>query len=116
MKLSKNAKLVSGIGLALFGLSLILIYLLRSPAHEITLTELDQLIQARGITHGQVIPTPYAGIYHVEGTRQAGGKPQNFSITTHLDETQIASLFAQAGMKVEMPGEGMRRQREKHPR
>ncbi|MEY2428286.1 MAG: ATP-dependent metalloprotease [Verrucomicrobiota bacterium] len=110
MKISKSAKLVFGIGSFLIAVSLVLIFLLRSPSHEITQAELDQLIQAKGITHGQIIPTPYAGIYHVEGSRTTSGELQNFSITTHLDEAQIASLFAQAGIKVQMPGEGMRGQ------
>src|SRR4051812_43905512 len=110
MKFPKNAKLASGLGLILFGLSLILIYFLRSPVREITRGELDQLLQTKGITQGEIVPTPYAGIYHIAGTRKAGGQSQNFSITTHLDEAQVASLFTQAGIKVQMPGEGIRGQ------
>jgi cell division protease FtsH len=55
-------------------------------------------------------PTPYAGIYHVEGTRKAAGKSERVFVTTHLDETQVKSLFEQSGLKVDLPGQGLRGQ------
>ena len=110
MKLSKKTKLVAGTTLILLGLGLILTCALRAPVKEITRTELDQLVQTKGITEGHIVPTPYAGIYDVEGTRKLGGKLKQFSITTHLDEAQVTSLFAQNTVKVQMPGQGIRGQ------
>src|SRR2546422_158006 len=112
MKYFKNPKLVL-IGVALIVLSLgtiITACLLHSPVKEISRDELDRLLGTRSIADGRVIPTPYAGIYRVEGTRKAGGKTQKFSVMTHLDEAQVKTLFAQNGMKVQMPGQGIRGQ------
>jgi cell division protease FtsH len=110
MNRPKNLKLIIGLALVILGCGLIAGYLLKSPSHEITRAELTQLIQQHQITDGHAIPTPYNGIYRVEGTRKVNGKPENFYVTTHLDESEINSLFAQNGLKTEMPGQGMRGQ------
>jgi ATP-dependent Zn protease len=110
MKLSKKTKVVAGISLILLGLGLILACALRGPVPEITRTELDQLVQTKGISEGHIVPTPYAGIYDVEGSRKLNGKLRRFSITTHLDEAQITTLFGQGGLKVQIPGQGIRGQ------
>ena len=110
MKHLKNFKLIIGLSLIALGCGLIAGYFLKTPSHEITRAELSQLIQQKQITEGHAIPTPYNGIYRVEGTRKVNGKPENFYVTTHLDETEVKALFAQSGVKIEMPGEGMRGQ------
>jgi cell division protease FtsH len=110
MKHLKNLKLIVGLSLLVLGCGLIGAYFLKSPSHEITRAELTQLIQQHQITDGRVIPTPYNGIYGVEGTRQVNGKAEKFYVTTHLDESEINALYAQNGLKTEMPGQGMRGQ------
>src|SRR3954453_15835780 len=108
MKISNKTKFVTGIALIVLGIGLILAFALRSPTNPITRTELDQLIQTKGFIEAQVIPTPYSGIYQVEGKQKLNGK--RVSINTHLDEAQITSLSRQDGVKVQIPGEGMRGQ------
>jgi hypothetical protein len=80
---------------------------LRTPEREISRTELEALIQTKGISKGRVMPTHYAGIYHIEGTRNVGGKSEKFFVTTHLGETEIKSLIDQSAVKTEIPGLGM---------
>src|SRR5260370_3679060 len=110
LKYFKTPYLVSGVGLILAGSILITAWLCHVPAHEITQAQLQGLIESNGLTGGQVTPTPYAGIYHVEGNRKVNGKPERIYITTHLDEAQVKSLFGQKGVRVDMPGSGVRGQ------
>jgi len=110
MKRLRNWQFVTGVSLLLVGLGILTAVLLRTPEREITRTELAALIQAKDFSHGRVTPTPYSGIYHIEGTRKQGNKTEKFFITTHLDETQIKNLFEQSGVKVEVPGQGVRGQ------
>src|SRR4051794_39164723 len=106
MKYFKNLKLVipgallilAGTGSIVFGLTH------KSPSsREINRVELEQFLQANTITDGRVTPTPYAGIYYMEGTHKAGPKSEKVYITTHLDEAQIKTLLGQNTTKVEMP-------------
>src|SRR4051794_2297774 len=117
MKYFKNLKLVipgallilAGTGSIGYGLSH------RTPSREINRVELDQLIEAKAIANGRVTPTPYPGIYNVEGTHnvgkgihKAGQRTEKIYISTHLDEAQIKALLAQNTTKVEMPGQGIK--------
>jgi cell division protease FtsH len=119
MKYFKNLKLVIGGALLIlvgagsigYGLSH------KTPSREINRAELEQLMEAKAIAEGRVTPTPYPGIYNVEGTHKvgrgihkAGQKTEKVYITTHLDEAQVKALLAQSSTKVEMPGQGMRGQ------
>jgi cell division protease FtsH len=111
MKRPKKFKLIAGLGLVLLGCALMAGYFFHTPVKEISRTELTELIQKNWITDGQATPTPYAGIYRVEGTEKInGGGTQKFFVTTHLDEAEIKTLFAQSGIKIQMPGQGMRSQ------
>jgi cell division protease FtsH len=110
MKRPKNLKLIIGVALVILGCGLVASFLLRTPAHEITRVELSQLIQQNRVSDGHAIPTPYAGIYRVEGTRTINGKAEKFYVTTHLDDSEVKALFAQEGVKIEMPGQGIRGQ------
>jgi len=110
MKRLKNFRLIIGLSLIVLGGGLIATYCLRTPSHEITRAELSQLIQQKEITGGHAIPSPYNGIYLVEGTRTVNGKAEKFYVTTHLDDAEVKTLFAQNGVKIEMPGAGMRGQ------
>ena len=83
MKFLKNIKLVVGAALLVTGLILVGIWCFRTPSREITRAELDQLVQAKTLTDGRIIPTPYAGIYLVEGRRKLPGKSERVFLTTH---------------------------------
>ena len=110
MKHFKNLKLVIGLALFVVGCGLLAAYFLRTPSHEITRVELNQLIQQNQVSDGHAIPTPYNGIYRVEGTHKVNGRTEKFYVTTHLDDDQAKALFAQNGVKIEMPGQGLRGQ------
>src|SRR4051794_13721317 len=110
MKRFRNPKRIAGLILVVLGIALITAYFCHAPAHEITRAELNSLIENKQIRDGRVLPTPYAGIYHVEGARPAGAQTEHFFVTTHLDDAQIKALLEQSGVKVEMPGEGFRGQ------
>src|SRR6185369_5478527 len=110
MKLLKNFRLVCGILLVLLGVSCLAVYFCKLPSHEIARARLDELIGAKQIVKATVTPTAYAGIYEVQGEGLQKGKPQKFSITTHLDETEIKALSEQASVKFAVPGAGARGQ------
>ena len=110
MRYLRNTKLVFGIGLVLCGLSLILGWLFRVPAREVTRGELERLLDANSIQECVATPSPYAGIYHVEGRHKLGNRIEKVYITTHLDEAEIKRLFERQGLKVCLPGQGLRGQ------
>ena len=82
----------------------------RTPNREINRVELEQFLQANAISEARVIPTPYAGIYYLEGVHKNGQKSEKIYITTHLEEAQVKALLEQNTTKVEIPGQGMRGQ------
>jgi cell division protease FtsH len=104
MKRSKNLRIILGVVTVLIGLAALLGYYLRLPSNEITRPKLQQLIQGKLITEATVMPTPYTGIYAVEGVWKSGRELKKFSITTHLEEDQVKTLFAQNTTKIEVPG------------
>ena len=108
MKRLKTPYCIGGLSLILVGLVILVAWCFHTPSREMTRQEIEQLIEAKGLVNGRVIPTPYAGIYRIEGTRLAGGAKEKVFITTHLNESQVKGLFGQEGIKVEMPGAGMR--------
>lgn len=97
-------------GTLLVAAILLTVWLVRVPTRELTRPELEQLIQTKSLASGRVLPTPYAGIYRVEGKAQSGDKVEKVHITTHLDEAQLKSLFEQKALKVDLPGVKMREQ------
>src|SRR5208337_3818970 len=106
MKFTRNRKWAALIGLLVVALVLRLMLFSRSPQRELNRAEFEHLLQTHGLADGRAVPTPFAGIYHVEGTRQSKSKTEKVFITTHLDEAQVKALFEQAGLKVDVPGEG----------
>jgi cell division protease FtsH len=110
MRYLRNIKLVAGVGLLAIGISLLLVWCLRTPSREITHQELAQLLEAHGLSGVRVMPTPYAGIYYIEGRHQAAGKTEKVYATTHLDRVQAKGLFEQSGVQVDLPGQGTRAQ------
>jgi len=110
MKSTKNMKWWAALGLTILGVAILLLWAFREPSREIARMELEQLIQSHGLSETRLMPTPYAGIYHVEGTRQTAGRPEKVFITTHLEEPEVKALFEERGLKVELPGQGFRGQ------
>ena len=103
MKFLKNPKLVTGSALVVTGLTLLGIWYYRTPSREITRAELEQFVQAKALTDGRVVPTPYAGIYFVEGKRKLPGKSESVFLTTHLDEAQIKPCPTRVGPRSQSP-------------
>jgi len=85
------------------GCGLIAAYFLHTPSHEITRAELSQAIQQHQVTKAQATPTPYAGIYFVDGTRTVDGQTEKFYVTTHLDENEVKALFASTPSRSKCP-------------
>ena len=56
------------------------------------------------IHQGRILPTPYPGIYQIDGLLENNGKKQPFSITTHLDAEQVKALAAEPKVTIELPG------------
>ncbi|HLH52145.1 MAG TPA: AAA family ATPase [Verrucomicrobiae bacterium] len=108
--LLKNKKLAFGSALIIAGLALMTAWFFRTPSREITRVELDQFLASGGLTRTVAEPSPYPGIYHVEGLHKAAGKLERVYITTHLDEADVKELFAQRGLKVDLPGQGLKGQ------
>src|SRR2546421_9085951 len=106
MKMWKKIGLVLGIIFLAIGLGLLISYRWHSSSEEINRARLNQLIQNKLIVSATVAPTPYAGIYSVEGSLKAGNKPARFTITTHLDEAQVKTLLDSAEAKIDVPGKG----------
>src|SRR3974390_154136 len=110
MRYFKNVKVVFGSALILGGIALILTWFFHVPAREISRPEFEQFLTSKSLFEPLVTPTPYSGIYRVEGRHKANNKLERVYLTTHLDEAQIKSLFDQSGLKVDLPGEGVRGQ------
>ncbi len=106
MKLPRNYKFYAGIALAVLGLAAIIFAVFHQPAWEITRAELSQLIEKKQITEGRALPSPFNGIYRVEGTAKVDGKTEKFYATTHLNEAEAKALFAQSAVKIDVPGQG----------
>ncbi len=105
MKRPNNFSLMAGILVVAVIAALVAWLCRRSPAREMTPAELKGLIAEQQITKATLTPTPYPGIYAIEGTAEAQGKTQNFKLTTHLAEDQIQKLTGIAGVKIQAPGD-----------
>ncbi len=110
MKFLRNKKAVAATTLLLVAIVSVVAWFYHTPSREITRTELDQLVAAKAVTIGRVVPTPYTGIYYVEADKKTGGQAEHLYVTTHLDDAQVKGLLAQTGVKVELPGQGLRGQ------
>jgi cell division protease FtsH len=110
MRLLRNTKVILGVALMICGVALLVAWFLHAPAREITRGELQQMLDSKGIVNLLATPSPYAGIYHVEGRHKLGDKFEKVYITTHLNESEVNRLFDQGGLKVYLPGQGLRGQ------
>jgi len=110
MKYLKNPWLLTGLACCFFGAVMLSVYFFHTPSKELTRAQFEQLLESKGLAEGRVTPTPYSGIYLVEGIRTQASKPEKVYITTHLEEGQVKTLLAEAGTKISMPGENLRGQ------
>ncbi len=106
----KNGKVITGIGLIVGGIIMMLAWFFHSPAREIGRPEFEALLNSNALLHPVVTPSAYGGIYHVQGQHSLGKRSEKVYLTTHLDETEVKRLFDQRGLKVDLPGEGLRGQ------
>jgi cell division protease FtsH len=83
---------------------------LRPASSEISRSQFEQLTHAKLIHDAKILPTPYPGIYRVEGASESAGKTKSFSITTPLDAGQLKALVAEPKVVVQMPGGGLKDQ------
>jgi cell division protease FtsH len=110
MNIFKNTKVVVGLSLLLLGSAMLLAWFLHVPSHEISRAEMADLLQGKSLREVQATPTPYAGVYYVEGSRQQTGKRDRVYVTMHLDEAQIKTLLESNAVKLSLPGQGLRGQ------
>lgn len=110
MKYCKNLKFVLGLGIFILGLSLSLGWYFHVPTRQIDHAALDQLLASKELTDCKVMPTPFAGIYQIEGTHKVLNKTEKISINTHLDDAQLQSLQQRAGVKLDLPSTSGREQ------
>jgi len=107
MKTLKNFKVAGAIVAAvLVSVAVLIACKSRTPTKELTRAELFQAIDKATIAKATAVPSFYSGVYTVEGTLKTAAKAKSFTITTHLTEAQLASLFANGAVRVNVPGRG----------
>src|SRR5882762_1659984 len=112
MKILKNFKVIAALILALGAIGVLIGYCSRVPSSELTRAQMLQLLDEKSITRAAITPMIYQGFYNIEGSYvpKPGAKSKAFTIMTHLDESQVKGLLAQANAKVDLPGQGGRSQ------
>ena len=100
----KKFKVGGLILIAAVAIGAIAMYRGRGPSAEITRAQLFQAIEKDEIVKATAHPSFYSGIYTVRGSLKSEHKPKPFTVTTHLNESQLTGLFAQGGVKVAVPG------------
>lgn len=97
-----------GIFIVVLGTVLLLVHFLKMPHKDISQVELDRFLQNHSIESARVTPTPYTGIYMIEGTSMMGNQHGTFSITTHMEQAQMRALLENPAVTIDVPGSGMR--------
>jgi len=110
MKRSRRFRFILAIAVVVLALACATFHFFKLPSHETTRQQFEQLLQKKLLLDGRIAPTPYAGIYHIEGRWKSAGKSQAFSITTHLEGEQLKGLLAQPDFAIEVPGMGVKGQ------
>src|SRR5256714_3761400 len=104
MKMWKKIGVVLGISVLAIALGVLIHYRWSQPSDEINRARLHELVQEHQIVSATVSPTPYPGIYSVEGVWKSAAKGGKFSITTHLEESQVQEILDRADTKIDVPG------------
>ena len=110
MRILKNPRLLVGLGLLMIGIVLLAAFVMRVPSREITRVEMEALLESGSLKKAILLPTTYAGIYHVEGIIKKGKDTEKVFVTTHLDESQAKKFFSDKSVRVEMPDASLRGQ------
>src|SRR5205807_1604078 len=108
--LTKNLWVTGGAGLIAIALTILVVFLVRTPTREIGKAEFERLVGAKVLKDGQLTPTPYAGIYSFEARHKANGHVENVYISTHLEDYQIRQLLETGQARLDIPGQGVRAQ------
>ena len=106
----QHPKLTVVLGLILIGIGLLVTRGFQTSAKEISYMEFDQLMQAKKMSGARVEPTPFPGIYRIEGTYEGRAGKRRYFITTRLDEDQAKTLFTMSGTEVILSGQEARGQ------
>lgn len=106
MKRFKNFKIIGLILIAVLAITAALVHRARKPSTEITRAQFFEVVAAGNIAKATAHPSFYSGIYTVRGDLKGEPAPKPFKVTTHFTEAQLTSLFAQSGVKVDLPGRG----------
>jgi cell division protease FtsH len=72
---------------------------------EINQAQLDRLLATKAIVVAEITPRAYSDIYTVKGAYQKkpGSTKTEFSITTHLNETQLNTLLSRNAARIQLP-------------
>lgn len=74
------------------------------PAEEISRVRFEKLMADKSILQAEVSPKSFKDIYQVKGSyKRSGGSKVDFTITTHLNESQVAALLAQPSAGLSLP-------------
>jgi cell division protease FtsH len=112
MKIKKKQAVITLSSFLLILAGVTFAYYWNLPTHEITRAKLEQIIQSKQVVKGTVIPSSYAGFYTVQGEfrETQDSKLQSFKVTTHLDESQLKTLFAVSGISIDTSGSNSKTQ------
>jgi cell division protease FtsH len=91
--------------LAAFALTLALTPSTKVPTEELNQAKLERLLSQKLIGSADITPRAYPGIYTVKGTfaLKKGAPQSEFTITTHLSETELKALLASNSARLELP-------------
>jgi cell division protease FtsH len=80
------------------------------PPEELNHAQLERLMQQDAISRASVTPKPYKDIFEVTGEykRKSTGSLSEFTITTHLNESQVEKLLSKASSNISIPNTGTR--------
>src|SRR5205823_4170305 len=83
---------------------------LKTSPEELSRVKFDRLVAGNTIVMAQVVPRPFPGIYTISGAYLAGseGPKTDFTVTTHLTETQLTALLSRPNAAIEVPKSGTR--------
>jgi cell division protease FtsH len=106
----QHPKLTVVLGLILIGICVLVTRGFQTSAKEITYAEFNQLMQSKKMSGTRVMPTPFPGIYRIEGTYESRAGKGRYFITARLDESQAKTLLTTSGTKVIISGQEARGQ------
>ncbi len=107
--MSKQSTIFIGIILMVLGIALAA-HFANVPHKEISRSDLEKFLRENSIVQAKITPTPFNGIYEVEGIRKLAGKQSSFSLAAQLDGPQMKTLLDNPAVTIELPGKGLKGQ------